>query len=138
MLHPDWKIVATRAYSMWLGYLAGLCALAAELMPLLPYLDGLVAPRTLTLLTYGFGALAVIARLLPQEGTLQTPVAPRPAPPAPDWDDPFSGWGPPPPRGTCLNAPDGWWCSRQHGHEGPCPAWPNSIKPDGETGVLPS
>jgi hypothetical protein len=27
----------------------------------------------------------------------------------------------------CKLAPDGWRCSREAGHEGPCAAWPDTI-----------
>lgn len=26
---------------------------------------------------------------------------------------------------TCNRAPDGWWCSQEGGHEGPCSARPS-------------
>jgi hypothetical protein len=127
VLHPDWRRIATRAWSMWLGYIAGACGLAAELLPFLPYLDGVIAPSWLTRLTLLLGALALLARLIPQRT-----IAAAAPPAAPPYDDPFTGWGPPPPRGSCREAPAGWWCSRHAGHDGPCAAWPDSIKPDGE------
>lgn len=30
------------------------------------------------------------------------------------------------PPGTCKRPPEGWYCSRDDGHEGPCPTWPRT------------
>lgn len=38
--------------------------------------------------------------------------------------------------GTCSLAPDGWYCTREAGHIGPCAAWPVDAAL-GEYGQLP-
>lgn len=35
-------------------------------------------------------------------------------------------------RRKCQNAPDGWHCTRNDGHDGPCAAWPDSSKLESE------
>lgn len=34
-------------------------------------------------------------------------------------------WVAPPQAGTCDRPPEGWYCSREKDHEGPCPTWPS-------------
>ncbi len=35
-------------------------------------------------------------------------------------------------KDPCDIAPEGWWCSRKAGHEGPCAAWPDGSGPEAE------
>ena len=71
-LVDNWRSVVRRSWSMRLGYLAGLCGIAAELLPFVSYLEGVVRPSTLTRVTLVLGALALVARLIPQQ-TVQPP-----------------------------------------------------------------
>lgn len=38
-------------------------------------------------------------------------------------------YGPVPDAGTCKRPTAGWFCTGDEGHDGPCAAWPEVMKP---------
>lgn len=118
-LVENWRGIAFKAWSMRLWALGTVLGFMEQLLPALPYLDGVLPPKTLAVLSIVCGAAGLVARVIDQPSLRAGQEAQA-----------LPGWvGPVPPRGTCRLPPDGWWCAGDAGHAGPCPAWPGYIEP---------
>lgn len=77
-LLDDWKRVALRAWSMRLWALATVLGLLEQLLPVLPYFEGLLPARTLAMLSIICGAAGLIARVIGQPAMHAEPAADAP------------------------------------------------------------
>jgi hypothetical protein len=115
-LVDDWKKVLLTAWSSRLAALAALFSALEAIQLVLPYFDGILPPKTMTVLALVAAVGAIGARIVQQ-------LALHPEEPEPVQVDAFGKIVEqlaPPPRGTCVRGPLGWWCSRELGHTGPC------------------